>query len=264
MATTIWSGSISFGLVTVPVKLTPATQSKDVKFNQLDSESGSRVRYKRMAEATGEVVDQSRIVKGYEMSPGQYVVIEPDELKAMAPKSSRSIEIEEFVDLDEIDPLLFDSPYYLQPDPQAMKPYLLLVEAMAESNKVAIGRIVMRTKESLVAIRSLDGMLVVETMRYADEVLPREMPSDADDLEVTDKERAMATQLIETLTEKWDPEKFEDSYREELLSLIEKKAAGEEIIATAEPETPAEVVDLAKALEASLEKAESRGSQRSA
>ncbi|MCZ7531435.1 MAG: Ku protein [Acidimicrobiia bacterium] len=172
MATTIWSGSISFGLVTVPVKLTPATQSKDVKFNQLDSESGSRVRYKRMAEATGEVVDQSRIVKGYEMSPGQYVVIEPDELKAMAPKSSRSIEIEEFVDLDEIDPLLFDSPYYLQPDPQAMKPYLLLVEAMAESNKVAIGRIVMRTKESLVAIRSLDGMLVVETMRYADEVLP--------------------------------------------------------------------------------------------
>lgn len=258
MATTIWSGSISFGLVAVPVKLTPATQSKDVTFNQLDSESGSRVRYKRMAEATGEVVDQSRIVKGYELSPGQYVMVEPDELKAMAPKASHTIEIEEFVDLDDIDPLFFENPYYLQPDPKALKPYRLLVEAMDELNKVAIGRIVMRTKESLVAIRSLDGMLVVETMRYADEVLPREISGDGEDIEVSDKERAMATQLIETLSEDWDPEKYEDSYREELLALIEKKAAGEEIVATAEPETPAEVVDLAKALEASLEKAESQ------
>jgi len=256
---TIWSGAISFGLVTVPVKLTPATQSKDVSFNQLDRESGSRVRYKKMAESTGEVVDQSRIVKGYELTPGQYVVVEPDELKAMAPKSSRSIEIEQFVDLEEIDPLLFDTPYYLQPDPNTLKPYKLLVEAMADTNKVAIGRIVLRTKESLAAIRSLDGMLVIETMRYADEVLPRELPGDIDALEVTKKERVMATQLIESLTETWDPDAFDDTYREELLALIEKKAAGEEIVAAPVADETAEIVDLARALERSLDEAEQKG-----
>ncbi len=264
MPSTIWSGSISFGLVTVPVKLTPATKSKDVRFNQLDAESGSRIRLKRMAEATGEIVDQDRIVKGYELTPGQYVVVEPDELKAMAPKASHTIEIEEFVDLDEIDPVYFDSPYYLQPDPSARKPYQLLVETMTELNKVAIGRIVIRTKESLVAIRPLDGMLVVETMRYDDEVLPRELEGGAEEIELTDKERAMARQLVQALAEHFDPEKFRDSYREELLALIEKKAKGEEIVFEPSAEAPEKVVDLVAALEASLTDAEAGDSQRSA
>lgn len=257
MPSTIWNGSISFGLVTVPVKLTPATKSKDVKFNQLDAESGSRVRYRRVAESTGEEVGQDRIVKGYELTPGQYVVVEPDELEAIEPSSSHTIEIEEFVDLDDIDPLFFDSPYYLQPDPKALKPYRLLVEAMRELNKVAIGRIVMRTKEHLVAIRPLDDMLVVETMRYSDEVLPRELEVD-DEAELSEKELSMARQLIESLTEEWEPEKFRDQYRDELLELIEKKAKGEEIVVEPKVEEPAPVVDLVAALEASIDEAKSK------
>ena len=151
LPSTIWSGSISFGLVTVPVRLTPATRSRDVSFNQLEEGTGARIRYRRVSEATGEEVSTDRIVKGYEIAKGQYVVVEKHELDAMAPKSTRAIEIEDFVDLDEIDPIYFESPYYVLPDKSAAKPYKLLVETMEQMRKVAIGRVVMRSKEHLVA-----------------------------------------------------------------------------------------------------------------
>lgn len=261
MPSTIWSGSISFGLVTVPVRLTPATRSRDVSFNQLEEGTGARIRYRRVSEATGEEVSTDRIVKGYEIAKGQYVVVEKHELDAMAPKSTRAIEIEDFVDLDEIDPIYFESPYYVLPDKSAVKPYKLLVETMEQMRKVAIGRVVMRSKEHLVAIRPLDGLLCVETMRYADEVIARdELGPIADDVDVTDKELAMARQLIETLTGDFDPTKYHDEYREQLLALVEKKAAGEEIVAEPVTDAPAKVLDLMAALEASLHRAKADGS----
>jgi DNA end-binding protein Ku len=255
--TTIWTGSISFGLVTVPVKLTPATKSRDVSFNQLEEDTGSRIRLRRISEQTGEEVPPNKIVKGYEVEKGRYVVVEKSELDALAPKASHTIEIEDFVDLDEIDPIYFDSPYYVVPDEKAQKPYKLLVDAMTRLQKVAVGRVVIRAKERLVAIRPLDGMLCVETMRYADEVVPREklegLPGD--DVEVSERELAMATQLVETLSGDFEPEKYHDEYREQVLELIDQKAAGQEIVAQPEPEAPAKVLDLMAALEASLKRA---------
>jgi DNA end-binding protein Ku len=257
MPSAIWTGSISFGLVQVPVRLVGATKSKDVSFNQLEEGTGARIRYKKVSEATGEEVTQDRIKKGYEISKGRYVMIEPDELDSLRPKGSHAIEIEEFVDLDEIDPVYFEQPYYLVPDKNGSKPYKLLVEAMTELNKVALGRIIVRSKERLVAIRVLDDMLCIETMRYADEVLPRDQLLGDDDVELTDRERLMARQLVESLAvDEFQPEKFRDEYREQVLDLIERKAAGQEIVAEPVVEAPAKVLDLVAALEASLEKAQ--------
>jgi DNA end-binding protein Ku len=258
MPSSIWTGSISFGLVQVPVRLITATRSKDVSFNQLEEATGARIRYRKVSDVTGDEVAQDQIVRGYEFSKGKYVVVEDDEIQSLRPKGSRAIEIEEFVDLDEIDPLYFEQPYYLVPDARGVKPYKLLVQAMAELNKVAIGRIVMRSKERLVAIRPLDGMLCIETMRYSDEVVAREglIPDSDEDVELTDRERTMAQQLIESLaSDSFDATKYHDEYREQLLDLIERKAAGEEIVAEPEVEAPAKVLDLVAALEASLEKA---------
>jgi DNA end-binding protein Ku len=258
MPSAIWTGSISFGLVQVPVRLVGATKSRDVSFNQLEEGTGARIRYKKVSDVTGEEVPAERIKRGYEISKGRYVMIEPDELDVLRPKGSHAIEIEEFVDLDEIDPLYFEQPYYLVPDARGVKAYKLLVEAMTELNKVAIGRIIVRSKERLVAIRPVDGMLCIETMRYADEVLPRTdlVPDDAD-VELNERERAMARQLVESLAvEHFEPEKYHDQYREQVLDLIERKAAGEEIVAEPLVEPPAKVLDLVAALEASLEKAQ--------
>src|SRR2546423_11499960 len=257
MPSAIWTGSISFGLVQVPVRVVGATKSKDVSFNQLEEGTGARIRYKKVSEQTGEEVTQDRIKRGYEISKGRYVMVEPDELDALRPRASHAIDIEEFVDLDEIDPVYFEQPYYLVPDARGVKPYKLLAAAMTELNKVALGRIIVRSKERLVAIRPLDRMLVIETLRYADEVLPRdELVPDAD-VELTDRERAMARQLVESLAaQEFEPEKFHDQYREQVLDLIERKAAGEEIVAEPVVEAPAKVLDLVAALEASLEKAQ--------
>jgi DNA end-binding protein Ku len=251
---TIWGGSISFGLVSVPVKLTPATRSKDVSFNQLEAETGSRIRLRRVSEQTGEEVPMDQIVKGYEIAKGRYVVVEKDELDAIAPKATRNIEIEDFVDLDEIDPIYFVSPYYVLPDKAAAKPYRLLLEAMQELRKVAIGRVVMRGKEHLVAIRPMGDLLCVETMRYADEVIPIEDVGGAPEADLSEKELAMARQLVESLAEDFDAEKYENEYREQLMDLIERKSAGEEIVAEPESEEPAKVLDLMAALEASLQR----------
>lgn len=260
MPSAIWTGAISFGLVQVPVRLVTATKSKDVSFNQLEEGSGARIRYKKVSSESGEEVPAERIKRGYEISKGRYVMVEPEEIEALRPRGSHTIEIEEFVDLDDIDPLYFEQPYYLAPDPRGIKPYKLLVDAMTELQKVAIGRIVLRSKERLVAIRPIDGVLCIETMRYADEVIPRDglVPEEESDVELTERERAMAQQLVESLaSEAFEPEKYHDEYREQLLDLIERKAAGEEIVAPPAPEAPAKVLDLVAALEASLEKAAS-------
>jgi DNA end-binding protein Ku len=258
MPSSIWTGAISFGLVQVPVRMVTATRSKDVSFNQLEESTGARVRYRKVSEVSGDEVTADEIVRGYEVSKGKYVRIEDDEIQSLRPKGSRAIEIEEFVDLDEIDPLFFEQPYYLIPNDRGVKPYKLLVEAMTDLNKVAIGRIVMRSKERLVAIRPLDGMLCIETMRYSDEVVARDglITDEESDVELTERERTMAQQLVESLaSDKFDASKYHDEFREQLLDLIERKAAGEEIIAEPETEAPAKVLDLVAALEASLAKA---------
>jgi DNA end-binding protein Ku len=259
MPSAIWTGSISFGLVQVPVRLVGATKSKDVSFNQLEEGTGARIRYKKVSEVTGEEVPAERIKRGYEISKGRYVMIEPEEIEALRPKATHTIEIEEFVDLGDIDPLYFEQPYYLVPDERGLKPYKLLVEAMTELNKVAIGRIIVRSKERLVAIRPVDSVLCIETMRYADEVLPAdELVASEAEVQLSDRERTMARQLVESLaSETFDPAKYQDEYREQVLGLIERKAAGEEIVAEPVAEPPAKVLDLVAALEASLANAAS-------
>jgi DNA end-binding protein Ku len=253
----IWSGNISFGLVTVPVKLVSAVRSKDVRFNQLEEGTGARIRYRRVSEATGDEVPQERIVRGSEIAPGQYVVVEQEELDKLRPKASHTIDIQDFVELEEIDPIYFEQPYYLVPDRGAAKPYRLLLDAMSDLQRVAVGRIVLRGKEHLVAIRPLDGALCIETMRYADEVTPVEsldgLPGD--DVKPNQRELDMARQLIEALAGGFEPEKYHDEYREQVQDLIEKKAAGEEIVAEPMVEEPAKVVDLMAALEQSLARA---------
>jgi len=253
----IWSGTIGFGLVSVPIKVVSATKSQDVRFNQLEEGTNARIRYRKVSDATGDEVPNERIVKGYEVASGQYVVVQDEDLKSLAPKASRTIEIEDFVDLDDIDPIFFENPYYLAPDPGAGKAYKLLVDAMTELRKVAVGRVVMRSKESLVAIRPLDGILCLETMRYADEINPIEglLPEDVEEAEPTKRELDMAKQLVETLTTEFDPTKYHDEYREQLLGLIEAKQAGQEIVAEPVVEERGKVVDLMAALEASLSRA---------
>jgi DNA end-binding protein Ku len=256
----IWSGALSFGLVNVPVKLFSATRSKDVRFNMLHAEDGGRIRQKRVCSVDGEEVGLEDIVKGYEISPDQYVTITQAELDAIAPKASRLIEIEEFVDLADIDPLYYENSYYLVPEKGAGKAYALLLEAMRDEAKVAIGRVVLRSKEYLTAIRPLDGALSMSTMRFADEIVPRDQLEGLPDGEqaAADREVAMARQLIESLSSPFEPEKYRDTYRDQLLAMIEQKAEGREIVAQAEEAPAPKAVDLMAALEASLAAAKAR------
>lgn len=261
---TIWAGAVRFGLVEIPVKLYAAVSSKSLNFHPLArDEDGNlvRVTQKQVTATTGEEVPPEEVLEGYEISPGQYLVIEREELVAFDPEASRAIDIEDFVDLQEIDPIYFDRPYYLGPgDLNAAKPYRLLVEAMEESNKVAIASFVMRGDHYLGAIRAKDGILLLSTMNYADEIVDRQTVDGLDDLdevEVKDREREMAKQLIESLTSEFEPDKYEDEYRQRVLDLIEAKAAGEEIVLRQETEK-AKVVDLMAALEESIESAKLR------
>jgi DNA end-binding protein Ku len=257
MARAIWTGSISFGLLNVPVKLYSAVSKKSVSFRELRESDGSRVRHKRVAEADGEEVPYEEIVKGYEIAPDQFVTITREELEELAPKKTRAIEIHDFVDLDDIDPIYFDHPYYLGPDKGAEKAYKLLVDAMEESRKVAIARFVLRNRESLAALRPMDGVLTMATMRFADEVVsPDEIAGEIgaeEDGKPQKRELDMAKTLIDSLTSDFEPDKYRDEYREELLALIERKAKGEKIVAadTEEPQ-PTKAPDLMAALEESL------------
>jgi DNA end-binding protein Ku len=254
MARSIWRGAISFGLVNVPVKLYSAVSKKTVRFNQLHERDNSRIQLKRFCAEEDQEVPYEEIVKGYEISPGQYVVITTEELENLDPKKTRTIDIEDFVDLDEIDPLFYEHPYYLAPDTGAGKPYKLLLEALRETNKVAIARVVIRSKEYLTAIRPAGDVLTMETMLFADELID---PGDIDelpdeDVRATEREVDMARQLIESLATEFEPAKYRDEYRERVLELIERKAEGQEVAIPAEPEAPTAVPDLMAALEASL------------
>jgi len=262
MPRAIWSGAISFGLVNIPIKLVTAVDRKNVSFREIRRGDHSRIRHRKVAQADGEEIDKDDIVKGYEIAPDRYVVIEPDELKALDARASRTIEIEDFVDLADIDPIYYDSSYYLVPGETASKPYKLLHEAMTESGKAGIARFVLRTKQYLAVIRPLGDALAVSTLVYDDEVVTTArldgLP-DAD-IEVNDKELAMARQLIESLSSDWEPEKYEDDYRQRVLEMIEAKAAGEEVVTVPDGEKESgDVVDLMAALEASLQAAKSGG-----
>ena len=254
MARSIWGGAISFGLVNVPVKLFTAVRKKDVRFHQLHRSDGARINQKRVCSADGEEVAYEDIVKGYEIAKGQYVVIDPEELEALDPESTRTIDIEDFVELDQIDPLFFDSSYYVVPDDRGEKAYRLLLEAMRDAKKVGIARVVMRTKQYLVAIRPVEDALVMSTMNFADEVVPETelegLPGASSN--VSDRELTMARQLIESLSTEFEPGKYEDTYREKVLELIERKADGQEVVAQPEAKPSTPVVDLMAALEASL------------
>jgi DNA end-binding protein Ku len=255
MARAIWSGAISFGLVNVPVKLFSATSPKTVRFHQLSSKTGARIRQKRVDPTTGDEVPFEDIVKGYEITPEHYVLISSEELESLDPKATRTIDIEEFVDLAEIDPIYYDHSYYLAPAAGGAKAYRLLVDAMRESEKVAIGRLVLRTKQQLCALRPTGGVLTLSTMLFGDEVLQPDRLDELDgveEAEATKRELTMAQQLIESLSTEFEPTKYHDEYRERVLDLIERKAAGEEIAVQPEAEEPAAAPDLMAALEASL------------
>src|SRR5436305_13704767 len=262
MPRSIWTGAISFGLVTVPVKLYSAVSKKTVRFHQLDSDGGVRLNQRRVNPVTGEEVPYERLVKGYEIGPEKYVLIDPGELEALEPEKTRTIDIEDFVELSEIDPVFYDHPYYLAPGPGGAKPYRLLLDAMAETGKVGIATVVIRSKQHLVALRPMGDLLGMATMLFADELVDPERIDDipdADDVKTTDKELAIAKQLVESLASEFDPSKYRDTYREEVLALIERQAAGEEIaIQPAAEEKPAEGPDLMSALQASLHQVRKR------
>jgi DNA end-binding protein Ku len=258
MARSIWTGAISFGLVTVPVKLYSAVNRKTVRFHQLSGKSGVRIAQKRVDPSTGDEVAYDEIVKGFELTPDRYVVIEPGELETLQPKKTKTIEIEDFVELSDIDPIYYDHPYYLAPGTGGAKPYRLLVEAMRETDRVAVARVVIRSKEALVALRPMDDhVLGMSTMLFPDEIVDPDTIDElsaAEDVETTDRELDIAKQLIESLAGPFQPEKYRDEYRDEVLSLIERKAAGEEIAVQPAAEEEAEPVpDLMAALKASLD-----------
>jgi DNA end-binding protein Ku len=255
MPRAIWSGAISFGLVNVPVKLYSATSPKSVRFHQLSSKTGARIKQKRVDPSTGDEVAFEDIVKGYELTPDRYVLIEPEELEALDPKATKTIDIEEFVDLAEIDPIYYDHSYYLAPATGGAKAYRLLLEAMREANKVAIGKIVIRSKQQLCALRPTGEVMALSTMLFGDEVLSPDRLDELDaigEAEATKRELTMAQQLIDSLSAEFDPAKFKDEYRERVLDLIERKAAGEVIAVQPEAEEETPAPDLMAALEASL------------
>jgi DNA end-binding protein Ku len=256
MPRSMWTGAISFGLVTVPVKLYSAVQRKSVRFHQLSGKTGVRIQQKRVDPTTGDEVAYEDIVKGYEIAPDQYVLIEPAELEALDPKKTKTIEISDFVGLDEIDPIYYDHPYYLAPAAGGAKPYKLLHEAMVETRRVAIAKVVIRQKENLVAIRPMEGgVLGMSTMIFADEVVPADRIDDLpDDVETKKAEVDMAKMLVDSLASDFEPEKYADTYREEVLALIERKAEGKEVaVQPAREEESKPVPDLMAALKASLD-----------
>lgn len=256
MPRAIWSGSISFGLVNIPVKLFSAVKDQGVHFHQLHAEDGARLRQKMVCPVDGDEVRDDEIVKGFEIGPDRYVTVEQDELDALAPKTTRTIEIEDFVGLDEIDPVYFVRPYYLLPEEGSAKAYGLLHDSMRGSKMIGVGRFVMHNKEYLAALRPLDGVLCLETMRFSDEVIaPESLEPPARPAEPAGRELEMAHQLIDMLAGSFEPAKYHDEYREAVMDLVGRKAEGLEVVTPPSYEEPGKVVDLVAALEKSLAKA---------
>ena len=264
MARAIWSGSISFGLLNVPVKLYSAVARRSIGLREIRESDGARIRHRRVAEGTDEEVPYEKIVKAFEITPDRYVPLSKEEMEALAPEKTRAIEVKDFVDLEEIDPIYFDSPYYLGPADGAERAYSLLARAMEGSGKVAVARFVFRNKEHLAAVRPADGVLTLTTMRFADEVVPPAELGDALPAEkpkVAKREVEMAEQLIDSLTRRFDPSSYRDEYREQLLALIERKAEGKDVVTapeTEEPE-PTKAPDLMAALEESIAAVKGKG-----
>lgn len=262
MARAIWSGSISFGLVSVPVKAFTAVRDHSVHFNQLEKKTGARINYKKVSDKTGKEVTGDEIESGYEIASGKYVVVEDEELDKLKPRTSRTIDISDFVDLHQIDPIYYERTYWLGPDGEAAeRPYRLLLAAMEDEGKAGIGTVVMRKKQYLAAIRPLDGALAMSTMRFADEVVPQK---DVDALpgkgaKPDPKELKLASQIIGSLATEWDPTRYHDTYTEELKRLIEAKAKGKEIVVEEDAPATDNVLDLMQALEASLAAAKKGG-----
>jgi DNA end-binding protein Ku len=265
MARAIWSGSISFGLLNVPVKLYSAVARRNIALREIRDSDSARIKHRRVAEGTDEEVPYENIVKAYEITPGQYVPLSKDEMSALAPEKTRAIEVKDFVDLEQIDPIYFDSPYYLGPAEGAEKAYALLAKAMKASGKVAIARFVFRNKEHLAAIRTDGDVLTLTTMRFADEVVPTTelqevLPEQAP--KVAKREQEMAEQLIESLSTEFDPSAYRDEHREQLLALIERKAEGKEIVASeAEAPQATKAPDLMAALEESIAAVKGKGAK---
>jgi DNA end-binding protein Ku len=263
MARPVWSGTISFGLVNVPVKAFTAVRDHDVHFHQLDKKSGARIRYKKVSEKSGREVADDNIEMGFEVSDGRYVTFDKQELADLRPKSTRAIDVADFVALDDVDPIYYERTYWLGPDGDAAaRAYQLLLAAMEDRGRVAIGTVAMRNKEYLAAIRPLDGVLAMSTMRFADEIVPRrdidELPSRR--TKPAPKELDMALKLLDSLESEWDPKRYKDTYVDELRQRIEAKEAGEEITADEPAERAADVIDLSEALQRSLDDA--RGKRR--
>ena len=251
MPRAMWKGAISFGLVTIPVAVYPATEEKTLRFNQLHDEDGGRVRYKRVCEKDGEEVTFEHIVKGYEVEKDRYVVLTDDDFDAVPVESSRAIDIVQFVEIDEIDPVMFKKSYYLVPEETGAKAYALLREAMREDDRVGIAKVSFRDKEHIAALRFKDDAFVLETMFWPDEVRQADFGGVDVTTDVRDQELTMARQLIDSLTSEWAPEQFTDAYRDALLQIVEAKLNGQEI-EVVEPEQAATVVDLMEALKASV------------
>jgi DNA end-binding protein Ku len=250
----MWKGAISFGLVSIPIKVFPATEEKSLSFNQLHDEDHGRIKYQRTCSKCGEIVPFEHIVKGYEYEKDRYVVLTDEELASVPVESSRAIDILQFVDRDEIDPIYFQKSYYLVPEEVGVKAYRLLREAMAEDERVGIAKVAFRDKEHLAALRFSGDVLVLETMYWPDEIRASKFEELDKDAKLRPQEVQMARTLIDNLTEDWDPEQYHDEYRQALMDMVEKKVAGEEIEVIEAPE-PTKVVDLMEALKASVEAA---------
>jgi DNA end-binding protein Ku len=251
MPRAMWKGAISFGLVTIPVSVYPATEEKTLRFNQLHDEDGGRIRYKRVCEKDGEEVSFEHIVKGYEVEKDRYVVLTDEDFDAVPVASSRAIDIVQFVEFDEIDPVMFKKSYYLVPEETGAKAYSLLREAMKEDDRVGIAKVSFRDKEHIAALRFKDDAFVLETMFWPDEIREADFGGVDVDQDVRDNELTMARQLIDSLTSEWNPDEFSDAYRDALLQIVEAKLNGQEI-EVVEPEPAATVVDLMEALKASV------------
>jgi DNA end-binding protein Ku len=250
---TMWKGAISFGLVSIPVRVFTATEEKTLKFNQLHDKDHGRIRYKRVCSKDGEEVPYEQIVSGYEYEKDRYVVLEDEDFDAIPVESGRTIDIAQFVDADEIDPLLYKKSYYLAPEETGMKAYQLLREALTDDGRVGIAKVSFRDKEHLATIRVSDNVLVLETMYWPDEIRDPAFEELDKEVKLRPQEVQMAKSLVENLTDEWNPEEFRDEYREALLEIVEKKVAGEEIEVIEAPE-PTKVLDLMEALKESVEK----------
>ncbi|MGH2764305.1 MAG: Ku protein [Actinomycetota bacterium] len=249
---TMWRGAISFGLVSIPVRVYTATEEKTLRFNQLHEKDHGRIKYKRVCSKDGEEVSFDEIVKGYEYEKDRYVILDDEDLEAVPVESTRTIDIAQFVDRSEIDPIYYKKTYYLGPEEAGVKAYQLLRDSLREGDRVGIAKVSFRDKEHLAAVRLMEDVLVLDTMFWPDELREADLPGLEKEAKVSDRELQMAQSLIENLSESFDPGAYRDEYREALLEIVEKKVAGEEIEVIEAPE-PSKVVDLMEALKQSVE-----------